>query len=48
MAMRHDTLERAGTFDAGMPQWGSALGTRCHQRTPGFHRYFHREPCEVS
>ena len=23
MAMRHDTLERAGAFDAGMPQWGS-------------------------
>ncbi len=23
MAMRHDTLKRAGAFDAGMPQWGS-------------------------
>jgi glycosyltransferase involved in cell wall biosynthesis len=23
MAMRHDTLKCAGTFDAGMPQWGS-------------------------
>jgi len=23
MAMRHDTLKQAGTFDAGMPQWGS-------------------------
>ena len=23
MAMRHDTLKRAGAFDEGMPQWGS-------------------------
>jgi GT2 family glycosyltransferase len=23
MAMRHNTLKRAGAFDAGMPQWGS-------------------------
>jgi GT2 family glycosyltransferase len=23
MAMRHETLERAGAFDEGMPQWGS-------------------------
>ncbi len=23
MAMRHETLKRAGTFDEGMPQWGS-------------------------
>lgn len=23
MAMRHETLERAGAFDDGMPQWGS-------------------------
>jgi glycosyltransferase involved in cell wall biosynthesis len=23
MAMRHDTLKRAGAFDDGMPQWGS-------------------------
>lgn len=23
MAMRHETLRKAGTFDAGMPQWGS-------------------------
>jgi glycosyltransferase involved in cell wall biosynthesis len=23
MAMRHDTLKRAGAFDVGMPQWGS-------------------------
>lgn len=23
MAMRHETLRTAGTFDAGMPQWGS-------------------------
>jgi GT2 family glycosyltransferase len=23
MAMRHDTLQHAGAFDAGMPQWGS-------------------------
>jgi polypeptide N-acetylgalactosaminyltransferase len=23
MAMRRDTLERAGAFDDGMPQWGS-------------------------
>ena len=23
MAMRHETLKRAGAFDEGMPQWGS-------------------------
>jgi hypothetical protein len=29
MAMRHDTLKRAGAFDEGMPQWGSEDAELC-------------------